>query len=73
MLLRIQYTRHLHDKVKTIDERTTPKVVDNSAAEAAAAAAMGGGMLGLGGNLMIADAGYGGESQCISIYLPLLT
>jgi len=58
----IQYTRLLHDKVKAIDERTTPKKeVDHSAEAAAAAVAMGGGMLGLGGHLMIGDAGgYGG-------------
>ena len=57
----IQYTRLLHDKVKAIDERTTPKKeVDHSAEAAAAAVAMGGGLLGLGGNLMIGDVGgYG--------------
>ncbi len=49
--------------MKAIDERTTPKKeVDHSAEAAAAAVAMGGGMLGLGGHLMIGDAGgYGGE------------
>jgi clathrin heavy chain len=57
----IQYTRHLHDKVKAIDDRTAPKKEDDRSAEAAAAAAaMGGGMGGLGGNLMIGDGGYGG-------------
>lgn len=58
----IQYTRLLHDKVKAIDERTAPKKeIDHSAEAAAAAVAMGGGMLGLGGNLMIGDVGgYGG-------------
>mmetsp|Transcript_21954 Transcript_21954/g.32005 ORF Transcript_21954/g.32005 Transcript_21954/m.32005 type:complete len:1722 (-) Transcript_21954:178-5343(-) len=58
----IQYSRHLHEKVKVLEERTAPKKsVDQSAeAAAAAAAAMGGGMMGLGGNLMISDGGYGG-------------
>jgi hypothetical protein len=54
--------------VKAIDERTAPKKeIDHSAEAAAAAVAMGGGMMGLGGNLMIGDAsGYGGESPSLS-------
>jgi hypothetical protein len=54
--------------VKAIDERTAPKKeIDHSAEAAAAAVAMGGGMMGLGGNLMIGDAsGYGGQSSASS-------
>ena len=52
--------RHLHDKVKTVDERTAPPTEDSAAAEAAAAAAMGGmGMMGMMGadTLMITNGG----------------
>ena len=59
---RIQYVRHLHDKVQTVHERTAPKKEDNSAdAAAAAAAAMGnGGLMGFNDTLMIGDgSGYG--------------
>lgn len=58
----IQYTRHLHEKMAVLEDRTAPKKeVDQAAADAAAAAVMGGGMMGgLGDTLMIGDGSYGG-------------
>jgi len=59
----IQYFRHLHDKVKTLDDRTAPPKVDTSAEEAAAAAAAAAGLYGgglmMGDTLMIANSAYG--------------
>lgn len=59
---RIQYIRHLHEKVSTLETRTAPPK-EEEANEAAAAAAMGYGMGGMMGNemLMITNtpAGYG--------------
>lgn len=59
----IQYFRHLHDKVKAIDERTAPPKEDTAAAEAAAAAAavyggFGGGGFMMNDTLMIANSAY---------------
>lgn len=52
----IQYTRHLHDKVKVLDERTAPKKEEEISTET------GGGLAGGFGTLMIGDGGgqYGG-------------
>lgn len=57
---RIQYVRHLHEKVSKIDERTAPKKEHEAEAEAhaAAAAAMGGSMMGFGETLMLTNGGY---------------
>jgi tartrate dehydratase alpha subunit/fumarate hydratase class I-like protein len=55
--------------VKAIDERTAPKKeIDHSAEAAAAAVAMGGGMMGLGGNLMIGDVGGYGKPASLSSF-----
>eukprot|EP01035_Chromulina_nebulosa_P020076 gene20076-26070_t len=58
-----QYLRHLHEKIKVLEERTAPPVEDTSAADAAAAAAVGligGGFNVLGSDtLMITNGGYG--------------
>ena len=58
-LNRIQYFRHLHDKVRLLDERTEPPKEDVAANEAAANASMG--LLGGFGadTLMITNGGYG--------------
>lgn len=55
----IQYMRHLHDKVKILDERTAPpKESETSDADAVAAQILTGGM---GDTLMLGDgSGYGG-------------
>ena len=58
----IQYVRHLHDKVKSIDERTSPKLKeDTSAQDAATAAILGVPSMMMGDTLMITNgAPYGG-------------
>jgi clathrin heavy chain len=48
----IQYTRHLHDKVKVLDERTAPKKEEEISTDNG-----GGGLAGGFGNLMIGDGG----------------
>jgi len=50
--------RHLHDKVKILDERTAPPKEEEVTASEVASGILGGGMM--GGNLMIGDSGGGG-------------
>jgi clathrin heavy chain len=50
----IQYTRHLHDKIKVLDERTAPKKEEEVNTETGGAGVLAGGF----GNLMIGDGGY---------------
>lgn len=53
----IQYTRHLHDKIKVLDERTAPKKEEDNSMSEAANTVLAGGF----GNLMIGDGNaYGG-------------
>ena len=60
---RIQYTRHLHDRLNVLETRTAPPKEEESVADATAAA-MGYGMpLMMSNTLMITagPAGYGGD------------
>jgi len=60
----IQYVKHLHDKVKTFEDRTAPPKEDTAAAEAAQAAVIGGMML--GDTLMIGNGpAYGKHCEVI--------
>ncbi|KAJ1426287.1 hypothetical protein B484DRAFT_397626 [Ochromonadaceae sp. CCMP2298] len=57
----IQYTRHLHDRLAVLENRTAPPKEEESTADAAAAA-MGYGSMMMGGDtLMIANGGGGGD------------
>jgi clathrin heavy chain len=54
----IQYTRHLHDKIKVLDERTAPKKEEEEFSNDTGGNVMGGGF----GTLMIGDGSqYGGD------------
>jgi clathrin heavy chain len=56
----IQYTRHLHDRLAVLENRTAPPKEEESSADAAAAA-MGYGSMMMGGDtLMIGDGSAGG-------------
>ena len=58
----IQYVRHLHERVNTLETRTAPPKEEDTSAADAAAAAMGYGGLMMGNDtLMITNApgGYG--------------
>lgn len=56
----IQYVKHLHEKVKVLEDRTAPPKEDHGASDAVTAAVIGGMML--GDTLMIGNGGgaYGG-------------
>merc|ERR1711871_473856 len=61
----IQYMRHMHDKVKTLEERTAPPKEEDTEAAHAAAAMYGGSMM-MNDTLMIQNGpigGYGGTSN----------
>lgn len=75
-MYRVQYVRHLHEKVHVLEQRTAPPKDENAiASQEATAAALGfGGALGLMGNepLMITNGGggYGGKfSLSLSVSL----
>ena len=56
--LRIQYVRHLHDKVHKIDERTAPPKEETTTTDNSAAYGLGMGMM-MNDTLMITNGGYG--------------
>jgi len=56
----IQYIRHLHDKVKVLDERTAPPKEEEVTANDVANSIIGAGGLMLGNNLMLGDGTAGG-------------
>ena len=75
MSVSVQYLRHLHEKIRTLSDRTAPPSEDQVHADAAASAAAGliGGY-GLGNDmLMITNGGFGGKNKnnlmfrCINI------
>lgn len=60
----VQYLRHLHEKVRVIDDRTAPPTEDQAAAQASAAAAAGLiGAYGLSNDILMITNGssYGGK------------
>jgi hypothetical protein len=64
LIFRIQYVRHLHDKVAAIEVRTAPKKEDQTPDTHV----MDGGLMGLGSTLMIGNAPYGKQNN-IYLYL----
>ena len=54
--------RHMHEKIKVLEERTAPKKEDGGAADATAAAVLGGMIM--GDTLMIQNGPYGESLFC---------